>query len=109
MLRNQEKLEEQMRDRYSVEKLFDNASATVVTDESDLEEKEDFTKTRVVQRYSQFAENNDIQDYTDHVENTPSSPSENLPLENKEKKSFFQKIKEKFASIFGKKKNAEQK
>ena len=84
MLRNQEKLEEQMRDRYSVEKLFDNASATVVTDESDLEEKEDFTKTRVVQRYSQFAENNDIQDYTDHVENTPSSPSENLPLENKE-------------------------
>lgn len=109
MLRNQEKLEEQMRDRYSVEKLFDNASATVVTDESDLEEKEDFTKPRVVQRYSQFAENNDIQDYTDHVENTPSSPSENLPLENKEKKSFFQKIKEKFASIFGKKKNAEQK
>ena len=109
MLRNQEKLEEQMRDRYSVEKLFDNASATVVTDESDLEEKEDFTKLRVVQRYSQFAENNDIQDYTDHVENTPSSPSENLPLENKEKKSFFQKIKEKFASIFGKKKNAEQK
>ena len=109
MLRNQEKLEEQMRDRYSVEKLFDNASATVVTDESDLEEKEDFTKTRVVQRYSQFAENNDIQDYTDHVENTTSSPSENLQLENKEKKSFFQKIKEKFASIFGKKKNAEQK
>lgn len=109
MLRNQEKLEEQMRDRYSVEKLFDNALATVVTDESDLEEKEDFTKPRVVQRYSQFAENNDIQDYTDHVENTPSSPSENLPLENKEKKSFFQKIKEKFASIFGKKKNAEQK
>ncbi len=103
MLRNQEKLEEQMRDRYSVEKLFDNASATVVTDESDLEEKEDFTKPRVVQRYSQYAENNDIEDYTDHVENSQTENGENLPTENVEKKSFFQKIKEKFLAIFGKK------
>lgn len=103
MLRNQEKLEAQMRDRYSVEKLFDNASATVVTDESDLEEKEDFTKPRVVQRYSQYAENNDIEDYTDHVENSQTENGENLPTENVEKKSFFQKIKEKFLAIFGKK------
>ena len=62
MLRNQEKLEEQMRDKYSVEKLFDNASAKVVKAEDDLQ-KEDFSKPRVVQRYSQYTEQNiDIQD-----------------------------------------------
>lgn len=110
MLRNQEKLEEQMRDRYSVEKLFDNASATVVKEESDLEEeKEDFSKPRVVQRYSQYTENNDIQDYTDHVENSQNSQEENLPLETSQgTKSFFQKLKEKVLSFFGKK-NVEQK
>ena len=107
MLRNQEKLEEQMRDRYSVEKLFDNASATVVKEEADLEEKEDFSKPRVVQRYSQYTENNDIQDYTDHVENSQTSEGSNLPLESQENKSFFQKLKEKFLSFFGKK-NVEQ-
>ena len=108
MLRNQEKLEEQMRDRYSVEKLFDNASATVVKEESDLEEeKEDFSKPRVVQRYSQYAENNDIQDYTDHVENSQKTEESNLALENQVNKSFFQKLKEKFFSFFGKK-NVEQ-
>ena len=107
MLRNQEKLEEQMRDRYSVEKLFDNASATVVKEEAGLEEKEDFSKPRVVQRYSQYTENNDIQDYTDHVENSQTSEGSNLPLESQENKSFFQKLKEKFLSFFGKK-NVEQ-
>lgn len=106
MLRNQEKLEEQMRDRYSVEKLFDNASATVVKEENDLE-KEDFTKPRVVQRYSQYATNNsDIQDYTDHVDvsevNNNNNNNSNLPLENKVEtaKNVFQKIIEKLQSIF---------
>lgn len=105
MVRNQEKLEEQMRDRYSVEKLFDNASATVVKDEEDLE-KDDFSKPRVVQRYSQYTEtNSDIQDYTDHVEVTQES-EETLPVENKleEVKSIFQKIKEKILSILKKQK-----
>ena len=97
-----------MRDRYSVEKLFDNASATVDKEEADLEEeKEDFSKPRVVQRYSQYTENNDIQDYTDHVENSQTSEGSNLPLESQENKSFFQKLKEKFLSFFGKK-NVEQ-
>ena len=64
MLRNQEKLDEQMREKYSVEKLFDNANATVVKSEDDLE-KEYFTKPRAFQRYSQYTtQNEDIQDYT---------------------------------------------
>ena len=101
MLRNQEKLEEQMRDKYSVEKLFDNASAKVVKAEDDLQ-KEDFSKPRVVQRYSQYTEqNSDIQDYTDHVEETIAV--QNLPSDSSEiAKSFMEKLKEKIFSIFKK-------
>ena len=104
MLQNQERLEQQMREKYSVEKLFDNASATVVNSEEDLEEKEDFTKPRVVQRYSQYAETNDIQDYTDHVqEGQTPAPETNLPTSSQEEKGFFQKLKDKIFSLFGKK------
>ena len=101
MLRNQEKLEEQMREKYSVEKLFDNASAKVVKAEDDLQ-KEDFSKPRVVQRYSQYTEqNSDIQDYTDHVEETIAV--QNLPSDSSEiAKSFMEKLKEKIFSIFKK-------
>lgn len=104
MLRNQEKLEEQMREKYSVEKLFDNANATVVNSEEDLE-KEDFTKPRVVQRYSQYTQNNDIQDFTDHVNEEPQNTQEsNLPTNAQETpKSFLQKIKEKIFSFLSKK------
>lgn len=105
MLENQERLENQMREKYSVEKLFDNANATVVNSLDDLEEKEDFTKPRVVQRYSQYTQNNtDIQDYTDHVpEQTNITENNNLPTTSDEPKGFFQKIKFKLSSIFGKK------
>lgn len=104
MLKNQERLEEQMREKYSVEKLFDNAHATVVNSEEDLE-KEDFTKPRVVQRYSQYTQNNDIQDFTDHVNEEPQSTQEsNLPTNSTDTpKGIFQKIKEKIFSLFGKK------
>lgn len=107
MLRNQEKLDEQMREKYSVEKLFDNANATVVKSEDDLE-KEDFTKPRAVQRYSQYTtQNEDIQDYTDVVseETTNSQNVNNLPTNNEETpKSFFQKLKQKIIAIFAKNK-----
>ena len=105
MLENQERLESQMREKYSVEKLFDNAHATVVSSIEDLdEEKEDFTKPRVVQRYSQYTENNtDIQDYTDHVnEQTVTAESDNLPTATEEVKGFFQKLKSKIFAFFGK-------
>ena len=105
MLENQERLESQMREKYSVEKLFDNAHATVVSSEEDLnEEKEDFTKPRVVQRYSQYTEQNtDIQDYTDHVEEQQVvTESDNLPKAVEEVKGFFKKIKSKIIAFFGK-------
>ncbi len=107
MLSNQHKLEEQMREKYSVEKLFDNASATVVTNEEDLE-KQDFSKPRAVQRYEQYTQNNpDIQDYTDVAyEDTSSTDtyySKNLPVnESTTPVGIFQKIKNKFLSIFSK-------
>ncbi len=105
MLRNQEKLEEQMRDRYSVEKLFDNTTDTASENEKDTE-KEDFTKPRVVQRYSQYTQNNnDIQDYTDHVEvSNNQEESKELISENKLEvaKNIFQKIFAKIQSIFKK-------
>lgn len=107
MLSNQHKLEEQMRQKYSVEKLFDNASATVVTDEEDLE-KQDFSKPRAVQRYEQYTQSNpDIQDYTDVVDEDVASrdtfQSQNLPTnENANISGIFQRIKNKFLSIFSK-------
>lgn len=105
MLRNQEKLEEQMRDRYSVEKLFDNTSETASENDKDTE-KEDFTKPRVVQRYSQYTQDNtDIQDYTDHVEvSNNKEESKELISENKLEvaKNIFQKIFAKIQSIFKK-------
>ena len=115
MLENQERLERQMREKYSVEKLFDNASATVVKDEGDLE-KEDFSKPRAVQRYSQYsAQNTDIQDYTDvvHKEDATNENSEttnNLPINNTETpKSFFEKLKQKISAFFSKKKVTQNK
>lgn len=103
MLRNQEKLEEQMKDKYSVEKLFGN-SAVSSTDMQ--EEKEDFTKPKVVQRYSSYTEqNSDIQDFTDHIEE-PINKENNLVPENEvqaKTKSIFAKIKEKIFLIFNKK------
>lgn len=82
MLSNQHKLEDQMREKYGVEKLFDNASATIVTGEEDLE-KQDFSRPRVVQRYEKYIQNNpDIQDFSDFVdEETPNDKnSKNLPI-----------------------------
>lgn len=109
MLSNQHKLEAQIKEKYSVEKLFDNASATVVTNEEDLQ-KEDFSKPRAVQRYERYTENNpDIQDYTDVVDEESSNNiasdvnSTNLPTNgSSENLGFFAKIKSKFLSIFKK-------
>ena len=100
MLHNQEKLEEQMNNKYNVDNIFGNSESTSVEEDDN---KTDFSRPRVVQRYNIYTENNeDIQDYTDHVE---VEENENLPVENqvKEKKNIFVKIKEMFLSIFAKK------
>ena len=63
MLKNQRRLEEQMREKYGVEKLFDNASAKVISNENDLnnstnQNDNDFSRPRVVQRYTGYEQNN---------------------------------------------------
>lgn len=95
MLRNQEKLEEQMKNRFSIENLFE-------TTKEEEEPKEDFSRPRVIQKFEQYTENNEeIEDYTDVVE----VPEENLPVENNaEHIGFFGMIKNFFSSIFGNKK-----
>ena len=112
MARNQEKLNMQMRQKYSVEKLFDNASAIIVKSEDDLEQM-DFSRPKPVQRYSQYAEQNlDIQDFTDVVhEETPKKiNAEQLPIKKEDKKEgLLVKIKQKFLFIFSKKKSKENK
>ncbi len=113
MLKNQRRLEEQMREKYGVEKLFDNASAKVVSNEEDLENSNtqnnnDFSRPRVVQRYTGYEQNNDIQDYTDHVEenvsqaNSSVQNSQSLVNNITGKVGLIAKIKEKLQSIFKK-------
>lgn len=94
MLKNQEKLENQINEKYSVDKLFSSS-----LDENTNEEKIDYSRPRVVQKYEQYTKNNeDIQDYTDYED-------ENLPIENETKKvkNIFERIKEKILLIFKKK------
>lgn len=113
MLKNQRRLEEQMREKYGVEKLFDNASAKVISNEEDLENSNtqnnnDFSRPRVVQRYTGYEQNNDIQDYTDHVEenvsqsNSSVQNSQSLVNNITGKVGLIAKIKEKLQSIFKK-------
>ncbi len=107
MLSNQHKLEDQMREKYGVEKLFDNASATLVSGEEDLK-NQNFSKPRAIQKYEQYTQNNpDIQDYTDVVDedisNSAFHESQNLPVnESSSSVGFFKRIKTKFLSIFSK-------
>ncbi len=96
MLRNQEKLDAQMKEKFSVDNLFST--------EKEEEPKEDFSRPRVIQKFEQYTEQNeDIKDYTDLQEEQPAK--ENLPVDNNvaETVGFFQTIKNFFASIFGKK------
>lgn len=113
MLKNQRRLEEQMREKYGVEKLFDNASAKVVSNEDDLEDSNtqnnnDFSRPRVVQRYTGYEQNNDIQDYTDHVEenvsqaNSSVQNSQSLVNNITGKVGLIAKIKEKLQAILKK-------
>lgn len=107
MLRNQEKLEEQMREKFSIDNLFDNNSVTKVTEEADLE-KPDFSRPKVVQYYDQYTEkNSDIQDYTDlrEVEQIDANSEKSLPhkIEDKESKNIISKLFQKILGLFSKK------
>lgn len=109
MLKNQRRLEAQMKEKYSVDKLFSNSSSKLEETEEQEPEENDFSRPRVVQRYSAYEQNNDIQDFTDHVDestsdNVDESQDNNLPVQNATEnvKGFFQKLIDKLQGIFKK-------
>ena len=92
MVRNQEKIEEQMNEKYNIDDLFTPNS------------NKDVEELQVTQKYDSFKENNeDISDYTEY--RSVNDTKEKLPIENKvkEEKNIFSRIKEIFLSIFAKK------
>lgn len=95
MQENQEKFEEQLREQFSVDKLFANPSATVVNSLDDLEEKEDFSKPKSVTRYvvetTETVEESTGKVSNENVEN--NGEKSNYPLKVEKKVGFFEKIR----------------
>lgn len=111
MIDNQRKLDEQMREQYSVDNMFDLNSAIVINSENDLEEQA-FSKPKEITKYNTMAEDNpDIKDYTDVQEDKLASylnVAEIDKIEEKEnaiisKTSFIKNLINKIKNIFQKK------
>lgn len=88
MLENQQKLDDQMREKYNIDNMFDMNSAKVVNDEQDLQE-EDYSKPKNITKYDATAdENPDIHDFTDVQEDKLASylSSEKNQIDDLEKK-----------------------
>lgn len=115
MVENQQKLDEQMREKYNIDNMFDLNSAKVVNSEDDLKsETLDFSKPKNITKYDNMAESNpDITDYTDVQEDKLSSylnvnqnkNVENVSQENaiSAKTNFITKFINKIKNIFVKK------
>lgn len=126
MLDNQRKLDDQMREKYNIDNMFDMNSAKVVNSESDLSHHEsaydmdknspnvDYSTPKNITKYDTVAaENPDVKDYTDVEDNKlnnyfGNSTSELEKLENQEqaimaKAGFLINIINKIKSIFAKK------
>lgn len=116
MIENQQKLDEQMREKYNIDNMFSLNSATVVNSEQDLQAAEtDYTKPKNITKYDTAAEQNpDIQDYTDVQEDKLASylnvgTSQINELEKKEiaitqKVGFIANLFSKLKNIFVKQK-----
>jgi hypothetical protein len=108
MQANQDKFEAQLKEKFSVENLFNNSSAKVINKLDDLEnEKDDFSKPKSVTKYViqnksneesnvnlKGDSNTDNTDNTNTTENTSSSSNENNNEKNvkKDAKSYPQKV-----------------
>ena len=98
---NQEKFEEQLREKYSVDKLFANPSATVVSSLEDLEEKEDFSKPKSITKYVVQEENTEIEGNVEQKGEEINTKENNSETMNKEEQSkveqnaFPQKVEKK--------------
>ena len=89
MVENQQKLDEQMREKYNIDNMFELNSAKVVNSETDLQE--DFSKPKNITKYDTMAEENpDMQDYTDVQEDKLASylNTEKKQIEELEKKEM---------------------
>lgn len=116
MIENQQKLDEQMREKYNIDNMFSLNSATVVNSEQDLQANEtDYTKPKNITKYDTVAEQNpDVQDYTDVQEDKLASylnvgTSQINELEKKEiaitqKVGFIANLFSKLKNIFVKQK-----
>lgn len=83
MMDNQIKLNEQIKERFSTDNLFDGKDHS---EEVEGFLSGDYSRPKPVQRYSEFTENNsDIQDYTDCVEDTNNVGSNNQKLNTSDK------------------------
>lgn len=109
MIENQRKLDDQMREKYNIDNMFELNSATVVNSEADLQE--DYSKPKNITKYDTVAEKNpEMQDFTDVQEDKLSSylgegQKQVEQLQNQEvaitqKVSFFTSIIAKIKSIF---------
>ena len=89
MVENQQKLDEQMREKYNIDNMFELNSAKVVNSETDLQE--DYSKPKNITKYDSVAEENpDVQDYTDVQEDKLASYlyTEKKQIEELEKKEM---------------------
>lgn len=89
MVENQQKLDEQMREKYNIDNMFELNSAKVVNTELDLQE--DFSKPKNITKYDTIVEENpDVQDYTDVQEDKLATylSTEKRQIEELEKKEM---------------------
>lgn len=99
MLNNQEKLENQIREKYDIDNIFSNN----FDDTLENTEPQDFSRPKVIQKYEQYTKNNeDIKDYTDYEDNEIEPNKELVSQNSDEKKNILQIIKEKILSILKK-------
>lgn len=102
MRENQLKIEGKLEEQYGIEGLF--STENVVS----IKSQDDFSKPKVVTRYSQIAENNsDVKDYSDVIGTEEQNESNDEKKEenvNEEKNSELTSVKEK-ENIFTKIKN----
>ena len=114
MIANQQKLDEQMREKYNIDNMFELNSAKVVNSEEDLQQ-EDYSKPKNITRYGVMAdENPDVQDFTDvqedklknylNIDNSQVEETEKVEVAMTKKVGFLAGLFSKFKNIFAKQK-----
>ena len=94
MQENQDKFEEQLREQFSVDKLFNNPSAKVVTSLDDLDEKEDYSKPRAIRKFPAKEElSNNIENSNVNNAERDNIKENKYPQRVEKKQGLFAKIR----------------